>query len=48
VTLALVALRVPYKRLLWDSANLTFTNSAEAATLVRRQQTREGWEQIIG
>ena len=48
VTLALVALRVPYKRLVWDSAKLEFTNSADATTLVRRQQMRAGWEQIIG
>lgn len=48
VTLAVVSLRVPYKRLLWDSAKLEFTNSAEATALVRRQQTRQGWEQIIG
>ena len=48
VTLALVALRVPYKRLLWDSAKLEFTNSDDATKLVRRQQTREGWEKIIG
>jgi len=48
VTLAVIALRVPYKRLLWDSAKLEFTNSADATKLVRRQQTREGWEKIIG
>ena len=48
VTLAVIALRVPYKRLLWDSATLEFTNSADATKLVRRQQTREGWERIIG
>jgi len=48
VTLALIALRVPYKRLLWDSGKLEFTNSAEATKLVRRQQTRPGWEEIIG
>jgi len=47
VTLALVALRVPYKRLQWDSATLVFTNSAEATKLVRRQQVRAGWDQII-
>jgi len=47
VTLALVALRVPYKRLQWDSATLEFTNSAEATKLVRRQQVRAGWDQII-
>jgi hypothetical protein len=48
VTLAMIALRVPYKRLLWDAAKLEFTNSAEATKLVRRQQVREGWEHIIG
>ena len=30
------------------AAKLEFTNSADATTLVRRQHTREGWEQIIG
>ena len=45
---AVIPLRVPYKRLLWDSAKLEFTNSADATKLVRRQHTREGWEQIIG
>ena len=44
VTLAVIALRVPYKRLLWDSAKLEFTNSPEATKLVRREQTRSGWE----
>ena len=44
VTLATIALRVPYKRLLWDSSKLEFTNSPEATTLVRRAQTRAGWE----
>jgi len=48
VTISLIALRVPYKRLLWDTATLAFTNSADATKLVRRQHTREGWEQIIG
>jgi len=48
VTLAPIALRVPYKRLLWDSAKLEFTNSADATKLVRRQQMRQGWDQIIG
>jgi GFO/IDH/MocA oxidoreductase family protein len=47
VSIALVALRVPYKRLLWDSASLAFTNSTDATRLVRRQQTRAGWEHII-
>jgi hypothetical protein len=44
VTLAIIALRVPYKRLLWDSGKLEFTNSEEATKLVRRQQVRAGWE----
>jgi hypothetical protein len=44
VTLATIALRVPYKRLLWDAAKLEFTNSPEATKLVRREQTRPGWE----
>ena len=44
VTLATIALRVPYKRLLWDAAAMAFTNSPEATKLVRRQQYREGWE----
>jgi hypothetical protein len=48
VTLSTIALRVPYKRLMWDTAKLEFTNSAEASKLVRRQQTRQGWEKIIG
>jgi hypothetical protein len=48
VTLAVIALRVPYKRLMWDSAKLEFSNSADATKLVRRQETRQGWEQIIG
>src|SRR5262249_41642680 len=48
VTISLIALPVPYKRLLWDSAKLEFTNSEDATKLVRRQQTRQGWEQIIG
>ena len=44
VTLANIALRVPYKRLLWDAAKMEFTNSPEANKLVRREQTRPGWE----
>ena len=44
VTLATIALRVPYKRLFWDSSKLEFTNSPEATRLVRREQTRAGWE----
>ena len=48
VTLAGIALRVPYKRLLWDAASMTFTNSTEATALVRRERYRAGWETIIG
>ena len=44
VTLANIALRVPYKRLLWDAASMAFTNSAEANRFVRREQYRAGWE----
>jgi hypothetical protein len=48
VALAGIALRVPYKRLLWDAQQMAFTNSPEANTYVRRTQYREGWEGIIG
>ena len=48
VTLANIALRVPYKRLLWDAQAMTFTNSDEANRFVRREHYRQGWEQIIG
>ena len=44
VTLAIISLRVPYKRLLWDAAKMEFSNSQEATKLVRRQQVRAGWE----
>jgi hypothetical protein len=47
VTLACIALRVPYKRLLWDASTMTFTNSAEATRLVRREQYRDGWESLF-
>jgi len=43
VALAGIALRVPYKRLLWNSARMEFTNAPEANALVRREQYREGW-----
>jgi hypothetical protein len=46
VTLATIALRVPYKRLLWHAESMQFTNSADANKLVRRQQYRDGWEKI--
>jgi predicted dehydrogenase len=48
VTLANIALRVPYKRLTWDAQKMEFTNSPEANRFVRRERYREGWEQIIG
>jgi Oxidoreductase family, C-terminal alpha/beta domain/Oxidoreductase family, NAD-binding Rossmann fold len=48
VTLACIALRVPYRRLLWDAGKMEFTNSPEATKLVRREQYRQGWEQIVG
>jgi hypothetical protein len=47
VALAGIALRVPYKRLSWDSARMEFTNSPEANALVRREQYREGWASLI-
>ncbi len=43
VTLATIALRVPYKRLFWDSKTTAFTNSDEANKLVRRATYRAGW-----
>ncbi len=47
VTLANIALRVPYKRLVWDAQKMAFTNSDAANKLVRREQYRSGWEQTI-
>jgi hypothetical protein len=47
VTIANIALRVPYKRLLWDSQKMQFTNSEAASRLVRREQYRQGWEQLF-
>ena len=47
VTLANIALRVPYKRLLWDAQKMEFTNSADANKYVRREQYRQGWEPLI-
>lgn len=44
VTLAAIALRVPYTRLLWQAQTMTFSNSAEATALVRRPAYRAGWE----
>jgi hypothetical protein len=48
VTLATIALRVPYTRLLWDAEKMEFTNSPEANRFVRRDLYRQGWEKIIG
>jgi hypothetical protein len=48
VTLGNIALRVPYKRLVWNADKMEFTNSAEANKFVRREQYRPGWEKIIG
>ena len=47
VTLASIALRVPYKRLFWDAQQMAFTNSEEANKLVRREY-RPGWEAMFG
>lgn len=47
VTLAAIALRVPYKRLMWDAAKMEFSNAPEATRLVRREQYRPGWDAII-
>jgi hypothetical protein len=44
VTLAAIALRVPYKRLLWDAQQMRFTNSDEANALIRRERYREAWD----
>ena len=41
-------MRVPYKRLIWDAAKMEFTNSIAATKFVRREQYRDGWEQLIG
>jgi hypothetical protein len=47
VTVAGIALRVPYKRLVWDSAKMQFTNSEAATKLVHREQYRQGWEKTF-
>ena len=39
-----IALRVPYKRLLWDAQQMRFTNSDEANALIRRERYREAWD----
>lgn len=48
VALAGIALRVPYKRLLWDAAQTRFTNSDEANALIRRAEYRPGWDTLVG
>jgi hypothetical protein len=48
VTLGNIALRVPYKRLLWNARDMVFSNSAEATALVKREQYRAGWDTLIG
>ena len=48
VTMGNIALRVPYKRLVWNARDMVFTNSQEATTLVRREQYRPGWDTLIG
>ena len=47
VTLGNIALRVPYKRLLWDASSMTFTNSSEANRFVRREAYRDGWADLF-
>jgi len=47
VTLANIALRVPYKRLLWDAQKMEFTNSPAANKFVRREEYRGGWEKTF-
>jgi hypothetical protein len=48
VTLANIALRVPYKRLRWDAQKMEFSNAPEANAFIRREQYREGWQELIG
>jgi hypothetical protein len=43
VCLGNIALRVPYRRLLWDAGQMAFTNVPEANQYVRRAY-RPGWE----
>ena len=47
VTLANIALRVPYKRLLWDAQKMEFTNSPAANKFVRREEYRSGWDKTF-
>jgi hypothetical protein len=48
VAMAGIALRVPYKRLLWNAAAARFTNSDEANHLLRRASWRPGWDTLVG
>jgi len=43
VLMGVVASRVPGQTLLWDAANLRFTNSAKATAYVK-EDYRKGWE----
>jgi predicted dehydrogenase len=43
VVLGVIAFRVPFKKLLWDSKNMRFTNSEEANQYVK-PTFRPGWE----
>ena len=47
VVLANIALRVPYKRLMWDAQKTEFTNSPEANKYIRREQYRQGWDRLF-
>jgi hypothetical protein len=44
VALGAIALRVPYRRLLWDASRMEFTNAPEANAFVRREVYRAGWQ----
>jgi hypothetical protein len=47
VSLANISLRVPYKRLMWNTERMEFTNSADANKFVRREHYRDGWEKLF-
>jgi hypothetical protein len=48
VALGGIALRVPFKRLVWDAGQGTFTNAPDANRLIRRAAFRQGWDTLIG
>jgi hypothetical protein len=48
VTIVGIALRVPYRRLLWDAKVARFTNSDDANALLRRAAWRPGWDTLVG